>query len=258
MNNTLTNWIGFQTLLKKEVRRFLRIWIQTLLPSAITIALYIVIFGSFIGKRILPIEGCSYLQYIVPGLIMMAVINNAYTNVVSSFYGARFGRSIEELLISPLPNYLMLLGFVLGGVIRGMLVAMIVTFIALFFTHLAAHSVLQILAIALLAAMLFSLAGFMNGLFAKSFDDTSFITTFVLTPLTYLGGVFYSIKLLPPFWQQISLFNPILYIVNAFRYAVLGISDVNITLSFAAILGLVVMLFGINLWLLNKGVGIRT
>lgn len=258
MNTLKTNYIGFKTLFTKEIRRFVRIWIQTILPSAITVTLYIVIFGSFIGSRILPIQGHSYLEYIIPGLIMMAVINNSYTNVVSSFYGARFQRNIEEILISPMPNSLMLLGFVLGGVARGIVVAVLVTGISLFFTHLAVHSILQMCVIAILSATLFSLAGFTNGLFAKNFDDTSFITTFVLTPLTYLGGIFYSIDLLPPFWRSVSLFNPILYIVNTFRYAILGISDINVTLSFIYILLLVVFLFIMNLYMLRKGIGIRT
>lgn len=258
MNTLKTSWIGFQTLLTKEIRRFLRIWIQTILPSAITVTLYIVIFGNFIGSRIMPIKGYTYLQYIIPGLIMMSVINNAYTNVVSSFYGARFQRSIEEILISPLPNSLMLLGFVLGGVARGLVVAIVVTGISLFFTHLHAHSIFQICVIAILSATLFSLAGFTNGLFAKTFDDTSFITTFVLTPLTYLGGIFYSIELLPPFWKSVSLLNPVLYIVNAFRYAILGISDINVAVSFVCILLMVIVLFFINLYMLKKGIGIRT
>lgn len=258
MNTLKTNWIGFKTLFVKEIKRFLRIWIQTILPSAITVTLYIVIFGSFIGSRILPIQGHSYLEYIIPGLIMMAVINNSYANVVSSFYGARFQKTIEEILISPLPNSLMLLGFVLGGVVRGILVALLVTGISMFFTHLTAHSILQMCIIAILSAALFSLAGFTNGLLAKNFDDTSFITTFVLTPLTYLGGIFYSIDLLPSFWRSVSLFNPILYIVNTFRYAILGVSDINVTLSFIYIVSLVVLLFIINLYMLKKGIGIRT
>jgi ABC-2 type transport system permease protein len=258
MSNFTANWIGFQTLLAKEMRRFLRIWVQTILPSAITVTLYIAIFGSFIGSRILPIEGYSYLQYIIPGLIMMAVINNAYSNVVSSLYGARFQKSIEEILISPMPNYLILLGYTLGGIARGMLVAIVVTCIALFFTHLHTHSVLQIFGMAILSASLFSLAGFLNAIFAKKFDDTTIVPTFILTPLTYLGGVFYSINLLPPFWHTVSLLNPILYIVNAFRYAILGISDVNVAASFICISLMVVVLFLVNLYLLDRGVGIRT
>jgi len=259
MRNTIkTNWVGFQTLLGKEIKRFLRIWIQTILPSAITVALYIVIFGNFIGSRILPIQGYSYLQYIIPGLIMMAVINNSYANVVSSFYSARFQKNIEEILISPMPNSLLLLGFVLGGVVRGILVAIVVIGISLLFTHLYVYSIFQVCVIAILSATLFSLAGFTNGLFAKNFDDTSFITTFVLTPLIYLGGVFYSINLLPPFWKSVSLFNPILYIVDTFRHAILGVSDINVTLSFFYIFLLVIFLFFINLYMLKKGIGIRT
>lgn len=252
------NWIGFQTLFAKELRRFLRIWIQTILPSAITVTLYIVIFGSFIGSRILPIKGYSYLQYIIPGLIMMAVINNAYSNVVSSFFGARFQKNIEEILISPMPNYIILLGYTLGGVFRGVVVGVVVIGISLFFTHLHVHSVLQICTMAVLSASLFSLAGFTNGVFAKKFDDITIVPTFILTPLTYLGGIFYSIDLLPPFWHTVSLLNPVLYIVNAFRYALLGVSDVNVTLSFICISLMVLVLFVFNLFLLNRGIGVRT
>lgn len=258
MHTLKTNWIGFQTLLMKEIRRFMRIWIQTLIPSAITVTLYIVIFGNFIGSLIKPIHGIPYLQYIIPGLIMMSVINNAYANVVSSFYGARFQKSIEEILIAPMPNSLMLLGFVLGGVARGILVAIILALVSIFFTHLQIHNIFLIFTMTILAATLFSLAGFTNGLFAKSFDDTSFVTTFILTPLTYLGGIFYSIDLLPSFWKHLSLLNPILYIVNAFRYAILGVSDVNVTISFTCITLIVVALFFMNVYLLKKGVGIRT
>lgn len=253
-----TYWIAFQTLVAKETRRFLRIWIQTLLPSGITVTLYIVIFGNFLGKLIHPIHGYPYLQYIIPGLIMMAVINNAYSNVVSSFYSARFQKSIEEILIAPMPSSIILLGFIFGGIARGFLVAVILMGISFFFTHLPIHSLIQMLSMTLLSAALFSLAGFTNGLFAKNFDDTSFITTFVLTPLTYLGGIFYSIDLLSPFWKTLSLFNPILYIVNTYRYALLGISDTNVTFSFICILCIVILMFLLNLQLLRKGVGIRT
>lgn len=253
-----TRWIGFQTLFTKEIRRFLRIWIQTLLPSAITVTLYIIIFGNFIGRLIKPIHGIPYIQYIIPGLIMMSVINNAYSNVVSSLYGERFRKSIDELLISPMPSSLILLGFMLGGVVRGILVALILAVVASIFTPLHIHSFFLIFSMTLLAAALFSLAGFINGLLAKTFDDTSFVTTFVLTPLTYLGGIFYSVNLLPPFWKTLSLFNPILYIVNTFRYALLGVSDVNITISFICISLMVVFLFFLNVYLLKKGIGIRS
>lgn len=256
--NTQIYWVAFQTILRKETMRFLRIWIQTLLPPAITMTLYFLIFGNLLGSQIGHMNGFSYMQYIAPGLIMMSVITNAYTNVVSSFYGMRFQKSVEELLIAPLPNYLFLLGYVAGGVLRGLLVGLIVTVIALFFTHLTVHNVFAIFIVVLLAATLFALAGFTNALFAKKFDDITIVPTFVLTPLTYLGGVFYSIQLLPEFWRHLSFLNPILYMVNAFRYGILGISDVSVSVALLMLTVCCVGLFWLNLRLLNKGVGIRT
>lgn len=250
--------IGFFTILSKEYTRFMRIWVQTILPPAITMTIYFIIFGRLVGSQIHPIQGFTYMQYIVPGLIMMSVVMNAYTNVVSSFFAARFQRSIEEILVSPLPNYLILLGFVMGGVMRGLLVGFVVTLISLFFTHLQVYHGWIVFIVVFLAATLFSLVGFTNSLFANKFDDITIIPTFVLTPLTYLGGVFYSIALLSPFWQKVSLFNPILYMVNAFRYGILGITDINIGWAIAAIVFFTVILFFFNLQLLNKGVGIRT
>lgn len=251
-------YIGFRTILTKEITRYNRIWIQTLLPPVITMALYFIIFGSLIGSQIKPVNGFTYMQYLAPGLIMMAVINNAYSNVVSSFYGARFNKSIEELLVSPLPNSLILLGYIAGGTTRGLTVGLLVTMLSLFFTHLHVQHLLITITIVLLSAILFSLAGFLNGLYARNFDDISIIPTFVLTPLTYLGGVFYSIDSLSGIWYHISLFNPILYMVNAFRGGLLGISDVSMTLAFAIVASLVVILFTVSLRLLNLGVGIRT
>lgn len=256
--NTLIYWIAFQTILRKETIRFLRIWIQTLLPSAITMTLYFLIFGNLLGSQIGKMHGFSYMQYIAPGLIMMSVITNSYTNVVSSFFGMRFQKSVEELLVAPLPNYLFLLGFVAGGVLRGLVVGLIVTIIALCFTHLTIHSLLTIMLVIFLAATLFALAGFTNALFAKKFDDITIVPTFILTPLTYLGGVFYSIDLLPDFWRHLSFLNPILYMVNAFRYGILGIGDVSVMNSLLMLVVCCVGLFSINLHLLNKGVGIRT
>ncbi|MES2998006.1 MAG: ABC transporter permease [Pseudomonadota bacterium] len=251
-------WIAFISLLRKEITRFLRIWVQTLLPPLVTMTLYFLIFGGLIGQRLGNIEGFSYMQYIAPGLIMMSVITAAYSNVVTSFFGMRFQRSIEELIIAPLPNVLLLSGFVAGGVARGLLVGLLVTILALFFTHLEVHNVFVLLAIVPMTTILFSLAGFTNALFAKSFDDVSLVPTFILTPLTYLGGVFYSIHLLPSFWRQISLFNPILYIVNAFRYGLLGISDIPVLQALIIIFCCCVGLFFLNLYLLNRGKGIRT
>jgi len=250
--------IAFYTLLRKEIVRFFRIWSQTLLPPAITMTLYFVIFGQMIGSKIPEIKGYSYMQYIAPGLIMMSVITSAYNNVVASFFGARFQKSIEELLVAPLPQPLLLLGFTMGGVARGLTTGLIVTGISLFFTHLHVQHPWLIIFVVMLTSTLFSLAGFTNGLFAKKFDDISIIPTFVLTPLTYFGGVFYSINELGEPWHSLSLFNPILYMVNAFRDGILGISDVNITYAIVIMLGLTILLFIGNWYLLHKGIGIRT
>lgn len=250
-------WVGFITILKKEIIRFSRIWSQTLLPPAITMTLYFVIFGHVLGSRVGDMGGFSYMQYIVPGLVMMSIITSAYANVSSSFFSLKFQHSIDEITISPLPHYVVLWGFVLGGVMRGLLVGIIVTVIALCFTHLHLMHPFLMLAVVFLSAILFSLAGFLNSLFAKKFDDISIIPTFVLTPLTYLGGVFYSVKLLPLFWHKLSLFNPILYMVSAFRFSVLGISEVNNIHSLIFIVICVLILYFINLRLLSTGYGIR-
>lgn len=251
------HFVGFKTILIKEILRFMRIWVQTVLPAAVTMSLYFVIFGRLIGSQIGDIDGYSYMQYIVPGLIMMSIITNAYSNVVSSFYSAKFQRHIEEMLVSPLPNYLILLGFVGGGLARGIIVGAAVTGVSIFFTDLQIHNVFVMITVVILTAVLFSLGGFINGVYANSFDDVSIVPTFVLTPLTYLGGVFYSIQMLPEFWQTVSQLNPILYMVNAFRYSILGTSDVDITVAFTIISLFVGALFVFSLWLLNKGVGIR-
>ena len=251
-------YIAFKTILIKEVLRFTRIWVQTILPPAITTALYFIIFGNLIGSQIGKMDGFSYMEYIVPGLILMAIITNSYANVVSSFYGSKFQRNIEEMLISPTPNYIILLGFIAGGVARGMIVGGVVTLVALFFTELSIQNYFLTTIIVLLTAILFSLAGFINGIYAKSFDDISIVPTFVLTPLTYLGGIFYTIKMLPDFWQTVSLVNPILYMVNAFRYGILGVSDIDLSVGLTIIVAFVVALFSWSMILLNKGVGIRT
>ena len=256
--NLRAHAIALQTLLIKETLRFLRIWIQTLLPPAITTALYFIIFGKLIGGQLGPVGGFSYSQYIAPGLIMMAVITNAYSNVVSSFFSSKFQRHIEELLVSPLPNSIIVLGFVGGGVARGLAVGAVVTAVAAFFADLHWQHPLVTLAVMALTATLFALGGLINGIFAKSFDDISLVPTFVLTPLTYLGGIFYSIQMLPPFWQDASLLNPILYMINAFRYGILGVSDIDIGLAFAIILLLDAALFAYSLWLLHRGTGIRS
>ena len=250
--------IAFQTILTKEVLRFARIWIQTVLPPVVTTALYFIIFGNLIGPRIGPMEGFDYMEFIIPGLIMMAVITNSYANVVSSFYGSKFQRHIEEMLISPVPNYIILTGFVGGGVARGLAVGVAVTIVSLVFHPLNIHSLWVMFSMILLTAILFSLAGLINGVYAKSFDDISIVPTFVLTPLTYLGGIFYSISLLPEFWQHASLANPILYMVNAFRYGFLGVSDISLALSYTISIGFIIILYAFSLYLLHKGHGIRT
>ena len=250
--------IALQAIVTKEVLRFARIWIQTVLPPVITTALYFVIFGNLIGPRIGQMEGFDYMEFIIPGLIMMAVITNSYANVVSSFYGSKFQRHIEEMLISPTPNYIILVGFVLGGVTRGLTVGIAVTAVSLVFHPLNIHSLWVIFSMIILTAVLFSLAGLINGVYARSFDDISIIPTFVLTPLTYLGGIFYSISMLPEFWQDMSQANPILYMVNAFRYGFLGISDISLAMSYAISIGFIVALYVFSLHLLRKGQGIRT
>ncbi|MFZ1639901.1 MAG: ABC transporter permease [Candidatus Contendobacter sp.] len=255
--NLRTQYVALQTILLKETLRFLRIWIQTILPPAMTTALYFIIFGKLIGAQLGPVDGLSYTQYIAPGLIMMAVITNAYSNVVSSFFSAKFQRHIEEMLVSPLPNTIIVLGFVGGGVARGLAVGIVVVAVSLFFADLHWQHPLVTLAVIVLTSVLFALAGLINGIFAKSFDDISIIPTFVLTPLIYLGGIFYSIKMLPPFWQDVSLLNPILYMINAFRFGILGVSDIDVHLAFAIILLFIVVLFGYSLWLLHRGTGIR-
>ncbi|MFL0796614.1 MAG: ABC transporter permease [Cellvibrionaceae bacterium] len=251
-------WIAFSTIVRREIRRFMRIWMQTLLPPAITMTLYFIIFGALIGSRIGEMDGFSYMEFVVPGLIMMSVLTNSYSNVVSSFFSTKFQRNIEELLVSPVPNYIILLGYVVGGVSRGLMVGLVVILVSLLFTDLNIHNVGVMIAIVLLTAILFSLAGFINAVFARNFDDISIVPTFVLTPLTYLGGVFYSMSLLPEFWQGVSKLNPILYMVNAFRYGMLGISDVDIRWAFMMVVLFAAALFGYALYLLNHGVKLRS
>ena len=250
--------IAFETIVIKEVRRFTRIWVQTLVPPAINIALYFVVFGNLVGRRIGDMGGFNYMEFIVPGLIMMSVIQNSYSNVVSSFFSHKFQRSVEELLVSPVPNSVILAGFVVGGMVRGLLVGGVVSLMALAFVDLKVEHPLIIISVILLTSLVFSLAGFINALFANSFDDISIIPTFVLTPLIYLGGVFYSSALLPGFWQGVSAMNPIFYMVNTFRYGFLGVSDVPITVAFLILISFAVLLSGACLWLLNRGTGLRT
>lgn len=258
MMSPAAQYHAFRTLLAKEMRRFLRIWVQTVLPSGITTALYFLIFGGLIGPRVGEMGGHDFMTYIMPGLIMMAVINNAYANVVSSFYGAKFQRSVEEMLVSPMPNYLILGGYIAGGVARGLIVGAVVTAVALFFTDIRPADPVLTIATVLLTAILFALGGFINAVYANSFDDISIVPTFVLTPLTYLGGVFYSIELLPEPWQTISLINPILYMVNAFRAGMLGSSDVPAGVAVAVMAVFIAGLSFVCLELLRRGVGLRS
>jgi len=250
-------WIGFRTIVIREYGRIVRIWGQTLVPSAVTATLYFVIFGSLIGRRVGPMGGYGYMQYIAPGLIMMSVITNSYGNVVSSFFGAKFGKHIEELLVSPLPNWIIVGGYIAGGLLRGLMVGAVVTMVSLIFARLPVLHLGAILAAVLLTAAIFSLGGLINAIFARNFDQVNWIPTFVLSPLTYFGGVFYSVSLLPVWAQKLSYLNPILYMVNAFRYGFLGTSDVQVLWAFTLMVTLAVALFTLALTLLNRGVGIR-
>ena len=259
MSNTAANLVALNTIVRREIVRILRIWTQTLIPPAITMTLYFVIFGKLIGSRIGTIQGgYTYMQYIVPGLVMMSIITNSYGNISSSFFGAKFSRAVEEMLVSPMPNWVILTGYVTGAVARGLAVGVLVLGIALFFTSLhIAHPIITFASV-LLGAVIFSLAGFVNAVYAKKFDDIALVPTFILTPLTYLGGVFYSIQMLGEPWQAISRINPILYMVNAFRYGVLGISDVHVSVAFVVMLGFVAALTAFALQLLKRGVGLRS
>ena len=253
-----TNYVAFRTIVVKEVRRYMRIWLQTVLPPMVTTALYFIIFGQLIGRQLGSIAGYTYMDYIVPGLILMAVITNSYANVVSSFYGAKFSHYVEELLIAPVPNWVILAGYVGGGVARGVSVGIVVTIVSQFFTDISVHSYGVTLLVFVVTSILFATAGFINAVYANSFDDISIVPTFVLTPLTYLGGVFYSISLLPDFWQTVSLANPVLYMINAFRYGLLGVTDIPLGVAFGLIALFTIVLIAYALRLLNRGVGIKS
>jgi len=255
--NAYEIYIAWLTIVRKEIQRFMRIWVQTLIPPSITMVLYFIIFGNLIGTRIGEMGGFDYMQFIVPGLIMMSVITNSYGNVVSSFYSTKYQGSLEEMLVSPTPNWVILAGYVAGGVARGLAVGAIVTSLSLFFTNLEIYNFGIIVLVVLMTSILFSLGGFINAVFANSFDDISIIPTFVLTPLTYLGGVFYSIDLLPDFRADVSQANPILYMVNAFRYGILGVSDISVGVALTVIAGFIVLLTSFCMYLLNTGKGIR-
>ncbi len=253
----MNNWIAFSTIFTKEVRRFTRIWPQTLLPPAITTSLYFLIFGTLIGQRIGKIHDVTYMEFIVPGVILMSVISHSYANVVSSFYSTKFQKHIEELLISPIPNWVILAGYVSGGIARGLMVGSVVAGISLLFTDILPQNLSLALLVVLMTSTLFALAGFINAVFADSFDAISIIPNFILTPLSYLGGVFYSVSMLPEIWQKISLLNPILYMINAFRYGLIGVSDVNIQMAFIITSGFIVVLIIFSLFLLHRGIGIK-
>lgn len=256
--NFYEQMMALRTIIRKEIQRFLRIWVQTLIPPAITIVLYFVVFGQLIGARIGHMGGFNYMQYIVPGLIMMSVITNSYSNVVASFFAHKFQRCIEELMVSPTPEYIIIIGFIIGGVARGILVGSIVSVLSLFFADLNLYHAGVTFSIVILTAVLFSLGGLINAIYANNFDDISIIPTFILTPLTYLGGVFYSIDLLPPFWATVSKANPIVYMVNGFRYGILGVSDVSLVGSYAMI---GIFIVGLYIWafiLMRTGYGMRT
>jgi ABC-2 type transport system permease protein len=252
------NMVALGTIVRREVARILRIWGQTLVPPAITMTLYFLIFGGLIGRQIGDMGGYTYMEFIVPGLVMMSIIQNSYGNISSSFFGAKFGRHVEELLVSPMPNWVILLGYVAGAVLRGLMVGAIVLVIAMFFTKVRIPHPLVTITTVLLGATIFSLAGFVNAAYAKKFDDIAIVPTFILTPLTYLGGVFYSVKLLPPWAEALTHANPIFYMVNAFRYGLLGSSDVPLWIAYALMLAFVVGLATLGLWLLKKGVGLRS
>lgn len=256
----MTRWsryiVAYRTIVIKEVLRFSRIWIQTILPPAITTSLYFVIFGTLIGDRIGEMEGFRYIDFIVPGLILMSVIQNSYANVVSSFYSAKFQHYVDEMLVAPVPNWVVLAGYVSGGVARGVAVGSVVTLVSLFFTDLEIHSYAVTLLVFVLTSILFALAGFINAVYANTFDDIAIVPTFVLTPLTYLGGVFYSIQLLPQFWQDVSMANPVLYMVNAFRFGLIGVSDIDLGIAIVIILSFILALSAYSLNLLHRGVEI--
>lgn len=256
--NSSQLWIAFSTLVRKEVVRFMRIWTQTILPPAITMSIYFVVFGRFLGDRIDDFGEFSYIQFIVPGLIMMSTITNSFSNVASSFFSSKFQRSVEELLVSPVPDWLIVSAYVVGGACRGLLVGLVVLFVSLFFTKIHLHSLLVVLIFLFLTSLVFATAGFTNGMMARKFDDIAIVPTFVLTPLTYFGGVFYSISLLPSLWQKVSLANPILYMVNGLRYGFLGVSDIPIVYGLVILLVFQVVLFAANLHLMKKGVGLKS
>ncbi len=257
-SNLSKDWVAYQTVTRREIRRFTRIWVQTLIPPVITTTLYFLIFGKLIGSRIGMVEGVSYIEYIAPGLIMMAVLTNAYSNVSSSFFGTKHHRNIEEQLVSSMPDWLIVMGYVTGGTLRGLLVGSIVAAVSWCFIPIHLEHPALTAVVAVLTAVVFAFAGFVNGLYAKNYDDVSLIPTFVLTPLTYLGGIFYSISMLSPTWQVIAQFNPLLYVINGFRYSMLGVSDVSFITTAVLLVMMAVALFYISLHLMKHASGLRS
>src|SRR6266404_632386 len=250
--------IAYYTMMRNEFVRIIRIWSQTLLPPVVTTTLYFVVFGKFIGAQLQAIHGFTYIQFIVPGLIMRSVITSSYMNTVSTFYFAKWTKTLDEITVSPMPGWAVILGYVSGGVLRGLIVGVLVLLVSLFFTHLVIYNVLVLILAVVITSIVFSLGGLINGVFAKGFDGISIVPTFVLTPLTYLGGIFYSIQQFTPFWQKVSLFNPILYMVNAFRYGFLGVSDISVLTCFAVLLGCMAVFIAILVWLFKQGIGVRS
>ena len=251
-------WIAYKTIVFKEVRRFARIWIQTIIPPVITTSLYLLIFGGLMGSRIGQMQGVDYLHFIVPGIILMTVIMQSYANTVSSFFMAKYNNSFEELLVSPTPNWIILMGYISGGVSRGFCVGLAVTFTISFFVEIRPYSFSILIATFFLTSIMFSLAGFINAVFARTFDDVAIIPNFVLLPLTYLGGMFYSIDILPSFWRGLSSFNPIFYMMDSFRLGFLGIGSVELWKAFMVPLAMILLLALIANYLLNRGVSIKT
>lgn len=253
-------WIAFYTMLRKDIVRMFRIWVQTFLPSVITSSLYFLVFGTVLGSRIGDMQGVDYMQFVVPGLVMLAIVTTSYANTSFTFFSSKFFmRSIDELLVSPMPPWLMIAGFVSGGIVRGVLVGTLVLLISLFFTGLSItiHSAFIILGFAILTALVFALAGLVNGIYAKSIDGINIVPTFVLTPLVYLGGVFYSVHALPSWWQAITYSNPLFYLINGFRYGFLGITDVSLTTSVTILLSMVAALIALNWYFIRTGLGLK-
>jgi ABC-2 type transport system permease protein len=253
-------WTSFYTMLRKDIVRIFRIWPQILLPSVVTSSLYFAIFGTILGNRIGTMQGVSYISFVVPGLVMLAIVTSAYANSSFTFFQMKFfSRSIDEILVSPMPPWLMVGGFIMGGVVRAIAVGTLVLLVSIFFTHLhlAIENLFIIFFFAILTALVFSLAGLVNGVYAKSIDGINIVPTFVLTPLVYLGGVFYSVHSLPAAAQYVTMVNPIFYLINGFRYGFLGVSDIPLSVATGVLSLLILVLIGINWYLIRTGLGLK-